>query len=111
MILMPNLQSFLIVFESALEILQFAVNPADAVRHAWMPEKIAVPSRHPNRFIQRLERLRHSAEVAFRQSQEKHRGQQQETVTQFSREPPPFSFNLNRAFIFSLKEIEATAPD
>ena len=42
---------------------------------------------------------------------EEHRGQQQEPVAQFRGELPAFDFDLDRRFIFSLKELETASPN
>src|SRR6266436_5057325 len=48
MVLVADLYSFLIKFESACEILKLAMNPSDAIRNTRVPEQITVAAGHAN---------------------------------------------------------------
>src|SRR5438874_831054 len=52
MVLVADLQSFLIKFESACEILQLTMNPSNAIRNARVPEQITVAPGHPHGLVQ-----------------------------------------------------------
>src|SRR5262249_51842936 len=83
MMLLSNFQSLPIEFQSALEILQLTMNPANAVGHAGKPEQIAIPARHADRLLESGERFRHAPEISQRQTEKKQRSQQQKAIAQF----------------------------
>src|ERR1700686_4280679 len=51
--LTANSQSFLIMSQRALKVLQLAMKPANAVGHAWKPEEVAITSSHIDRLVER----------------------------------------------------------
>ncbi len=60
-----DFNSLFVVLACGLEVVQLAINPADAVRETRVPEKIAIATRLLQRFIQRFERSRHLALVSL----------------------------------------------
>ena len=62
-ILARDLKALLVPFERLIEVLQLAMDPPDAVRHAREPEAIAVSSAHRHRLVERRQGVRHSPSV------------------------------------------------
>src|SRR6266404_6371504 len=46
MMLTANPQSFLIMFQRALEVMQLAMNPPNAIGHARIPKQVAIATGH-----------------------------------------------------------------
>src|SRR6185312_8112752 len=81
-----------VVLVRRLEVVELAINPADAIREARMPEEIAVATRFLECFIQRRECRRHLPLVSLRQAAKEETRQQQEAVAQFGSELQRFIY-------------------
>src|SRR6266851_4709289 len=99
------------MFQSAFEVLQLAMNPANAVGHAWKPEVITITAGHLNGLGERGQCLRHSSQISVRKAQKKHRSQKQETIAQFRSQLPGFRLELYGELVFGLEKIETATPD
>src|SRR5258705_846824 len=92
------------------KVLQLAMDPADAVRHARIPKEIAIASSLIDCLVECCKRGRHPAEVSARQTKEEKRRQKQETVAEFRCQASRFRFDCNRCFILGLEEMQTTTP-
>ena len=81
-----SFKAVVIVFACLFEILQFAMNPPNAIRQARKPETIAVSLGHLNPIFERRQRFGDSPQIPTRQPKRKERQQYQKSVTDLSRD-------------------------
>src|SRR5437870_10981065 len=68
-----HFETHMIVFARLVEVLQLAVNPADAIRKTRKPETIAVALSHLNSIIKCGQGFGHPAQISTRQPKSKQR--------------------------------------
>src|SRR5437870_7455787 len=105
-----RLKTPVIVFERVIEVLQLAMNPANAVRQTRKPEAVTVALGDLNSFIQRGQGFGDAAKVSPSQAKSEERKEQEEPIAHFRSELFRFHQHFFSAFVFGLKEVQQTAP-
>ncbi len=102
-----DLKALLIPLERVMEVLQLAVEPPDAVRHARDPEPIAVPSGHLHRLMERRQGVRDPPTVALDKPEHKEADHEVERIAYFSSETEGFAQHRLGEFVLGLEEVHA----
>src|ERR1700752_2483579 len=105
-----DVDAFFVKLARGFEVMQFAVDPADAIRKTRMPEEIAIATRFLHRVVERRERGGHLALIPLRQADEEHRRQHQEAVAQLRSESHSFLCLFDRELVFRLEEVQTRTP-
>src|SRR2546428_7442977 len=108
--LAPDCEPLLVVVQSAVEVLELAMNPADTIGHAWEPKEVTVPLRPLYRLVERCECFRHPSQISLGQAEKEKRGQQQKSIAQLRGKTGGLCGEFYCAFILGLEEIQAGAP-